>query len=268
VHVALTGEVTGYYADFSSLSALAKTAAQGFFHDGSYSSFRGRNHGFPIPPEVPTWRLVTFAQDHDQIGNRAAGDRLSATLSYGRLAAGAVLNLTSPFTPMLFMGEEWGASTPWQFFTSHPEEWLGEATAKGRVEEFEKMGWDESLVPDPQSLSTFEDSKLVWDEASAGDHARLLALYRDLAALRRARPELTDPAFASVAASYSDEEGWFRLERGTVTVLVNLGAADTAIEVADGDALLLATDASSVTLADGTLTVGPDAAAIVGPAPA
>ncbi|HEY5319593.1 MAG TPA: malto-oligosyltrehalose trehalohydrolase, partial [Galbitalea sp.] len=192
LHVALTGETTGYYADFASLGALAKTATQGFFHDGTYSSFRGRNHGHPIDPAVPTWRLVTFAQDHDQIGNRATGDRLTESADYGQLAIAAVLTLAGPFTPMLFMGEEWGASTPWQFFTSHPEPELGLATAEGRIAEFEQMGWDPDVVPDPQDPETFRRSKLDWDEAAVGEHARLLALYRELARLRRTVPELTD----------------------------------------------------------------------------
>ena len=135
LHVALTGETTGYYEDFASLGALAKTTTKGFFHDGTYSSFRGRFHGYPIDPGIPTWRLVAFAQDHDQIGNRAAGDRLTASSSLETLSIAAVLTLAGPFTPMLFMGEEWGATTPWQFFTSHPEPELGRVVAEGRIGE-------------------------------------------------------------------------------------------------------------------------------------
>ena len=188
LHVAVTGETTGYYADFEPLSALAKVATRGFFHDGTWSSFRGREHGAPIDPRIPTSRLITFSQDHDQIGNRAAGDRLSQSLDEGGLAIAAVLTVLSPFTPMLFMGEEWGASTPWQFFTSHPEPELGRATAEGRIAEFAAMGWDRSVVPDPQDPETFQRSKLDWAEPDAGAHARMLALYRALIALRRAVP--------------------------------------------------------------------------------
>ena len=100
---------------------------------------------------TPSWRFVGYSQDHDQIGNRAIGDRLTATAVAADLAIAAVLVLTGPFTPMLFMGEEWAASTPWAFFTSHPDEELGEATRKGRLEEFARMGWDPNLVPDPQA---------------------------------------------------------------------------------------------------------------------
>lgn len=264
VHVALTGETVGYYDDFAALDALPKVWTAGFFHDGTFSSFRGHNHGFPIPDEVPAWRLVTFAQDHDQIGNRATGDRLSQTLGYDRLAVAAVLTLTAPGTPMLFMGEEWGASTPWQFFTSHPEPELGEATAKGRIAEFARMGWDEASIPDPQDPETFTRSKLRWDEASTGDHARLLALYRDLARLRRERPELTDPAFASLAAEAEegDDVGGrtFRLARGPLAVCVNLGT--TMAEFDQVGAILLATDGSAV-VEGCDLQLGPRSAAIV-----
>ncbi len=241
MHVALTGETAGYYADFASLAALVKTSTRGFFHDGTWSSFRGRKHGRPIDAHVPTWRLVTFIQDHDQVGNRATGDRLSASLDYDRLAIAAVLNLTSPFTPMLFMGEEWGASTPWQFFTSHPEPELGRATAEGRITEFERMGWDAEVVPDPQDPETFQRSKLDWQETESGDHARLLALYRELAALRAARLELTDPRFALLAADFSDEDGWFRLERGGVSIIVNFTDTDLALPSRAITTVLLAT---------------------------
>ncbi|QEV98980.1 malto-oligosyltrehalose trehalohydrolase [Microbacterium caowuchunii] len=269
VHVALTGETAGYYADFASPDALPKVWTAGFFHDGTHSSFRGREHGHPVPAEVPTWRLVTFAQDHDQIGNRAAGDRLTATLSPDRLAVAAVLTLTAPGTPMLFMGEEWGASTPWQFFTSHPEEWLGEAVRVGRTEEFGRMGWDESVVPDPQDPATFERSRLRWEEANTGDHGRLLDLYRRLARLRRSRPELTDPASFRLAAQTEDPDAApdarrFVLRRGGVAVLVNLSAQPWDVPLdQEADEVLLATLPART--ADGVVTVAPDSAVVVGP---
>jgi maltooligosyltrehalose trehalohydrolase len=223
LHVALTGETTGYYGDFASLAALAKTTERGFFHDGSYSSFRGHLHGHPIDPALPGWKLVTFAQDHDQIGNRATGDRLSATLDDGLLAVAAVLTLIGPNTPMLFMGEEWGASTPWQFFTSHPEPELGEAVAQGRIREFERMGWDPAVVPNPQDPATFTRSKLDWSELQQQRHARLHKLYRELIALRRDRPELRDPRWAGVRAQYDDETRSFRVDLGPLSVIANLG---------------------------------------------
>jgi maltooligosyltrehalose trehalohydrolase len=264
VHVAVTGETDGYYADFAALDAVPKTWTTGFFHDGTFSSFRGRDHGRPIPPEVPSWRLVTFAQDHDQIGNRAAGDRLSAALSYERLAVTAVLTLTAPGTPMLFMGEEWGASTPWQFFTSHPEPELAAATAKGRKAEFARMGWDESAVPDPNDPETFERSTLDWSEAATGDHARLLELYRRLARLRRERSELTDPRSSRHGATSAEAIGGrvYELERGEARVLVNLSAVPWEVALRSGETVWLAT--AGVVASVGALVIPPDSAVVAG----
>ncbi|WP_309621043.1 malto-oligosyltrehalose trehalohydrolase [Salinibacterium sp.] len=245
-HVALTGETSGYYADFDSLEALAKTMTRGFFHDGTYSSFRGRSHGVPIDTgTVPTWRLVTFTQDHDQIGNRATGDRLTATLDVDQLAIAAVLTLLGPFTPMLFMGEEWGATTPWQFFTSHPEPELGLATARGRIAEFEKMGWDADSVPDPQDQATFTRSKLDWSELDEPAHARLFALYGDLIALRRSIPGLTDPSFASVTCAFDEAARWFRIDRPGVSVAINFSATERDVPAPAG-AVILATSGTPV----------------------
>lgn len=242
VHVNVSGETAGYYADFNSVGALAKVLQQGFFHTGSYSSFRGRHHGRDINPEVvhPS-ALVVCSQNHDQIGNRASGDRLSQTLGYGQLAVAAVATLTSPFTPMLFMGEEYGASTPWQFFTSHPEPELAEATATGRIKEFERMGWDPDLVPHPQDPATFLRSKLDWSEASEGDHARLLDLYRRLILLRRTTPELSQAGFADTAVDFDEESKWLVLHRGGVDVALNFSPHPARVPI-QGTVLLLATD--------------------------
>ncbi|WP_314501945.1 malto-oligosyltrehalose trehalohydrolase [uncultured Microbacterium sp.] len=241
LHVAVSGETTGYYADFEPLSALVKATTRGFFHDGSWSSFRGRAHGHPIDTRIPTSRLVTFSQDHDQIGNRAAGDRLSQSIDEGGLAVAAVLTVLSPFTPMLFMGEEWAASTPWQFFTSHPEPELGRATAEGRIAEFAAMGWDRTVVPDPQDPQTFQRSKLDWAERDRDVHERMLTLYRTLIALRRQLPDLTDPAFGSLAAEADEEARVLRLSRGGTQILVNFAEDTRRMPLPGSPAVLLAT---------------------------
>jgi maltooligosyltrehalose trehalohydrolase len=232
VHVALTREIEGYYADFEPLSALAKVCERGFFHDGTFSSFRDRDHGAPIATDrVPTWRLVVCSQNHDQVGNRAAGDRLTEHLDDHQLACAALLTMAGPFTPMLFQGEEWAASTPFCFFTSHPEPELGRVTAEGRLVEFERMGWDPALVPDPQDPHTFKRSKLDWHETGSGRHARLLAVYRRLAELRRAHPDLTDPAFASTSCTIEEESRVFRMRRGRLLVVVNFGDEPASVPV-------------------------------------
>lgn len=262
VHVALTGEVDGYYADFEPLSALAKVCEQGFFHDGTYSSFRGRDHGYPVDRRaMPTWRLVVCSQNHDQVGNRARGDRITEALDDDQLACAALLTLCGPFTPMLFMGEEWAASTPFQFFTSHPEPELGRATAEGRIAEFERMGWDPSTVPDPQDPETFERSKLDWAEATTGRHAVLLDFYRELARLRREHAALTDPAFTSVSATADEETRVFTLRRGDLTIVVNFGDGEADVP-AETATVLLATPAGA-TLTGGRLLLPAHAGAVI-----
>jgi maltooligosyltrehalose trehalohydrolase len=265
VHVALTGETGGYYADFEPLAALVKVCEQGFFHDGTWSSFRGADHGRPVDTaHMPTWRLVVCNQNHDQVGNRARGDRLSdpapGHLDDDQLACAALLTLCGPFTPMLFMGEEWAASTPFQFFTSHPEAELGRATAEGRIEEFARMGWDPAQVPDPQDPATFARSKLDWAEAGHGRHAVLLDVYRRLAALRRELPELTDPAFASVSATADERTRVFTLRRGDVLVAVNFSDAPATVP-ASGE--LLFTTTTAATVGPDGLTLPPHAGAML-----
>ena len=269
VHVALTGETEGYYADFAPLGALVKVCERGFFHDGTHSSFRGRDHGAPVDTDtMPTWRLVVCTQNHDQIGNRARGDRLSdpspGHLDDDQLACAALLNLAGPFTPMLFQGEEWAASTPFQFFTSHPEPDLGRATAEGRLKEFERMGWDPAVVPDPQDPETFLRSKLDWSEAKAGRHATLLAAYGELTALRRSLPQLTDPAFGSVHCTGDEQTRVFTLHRGDLLVAVNFGDAPATVDVGPDHRLLFGTPARP-SVEDGQLHLPAHAGALLGP---
>ncbi|TLS41161.1 malto-oligosyltrehalose trehalohydrolase [Streptomyces montanus] len=243
LHTALTGEAQGYYEDFARapLAALAKTLTGGFFHDGTYSSFRGRRHGRPLDrTRVSAHRLLGYGQTHDQVGNRAQGDRLSAALSPGLLACAAALTLTGPFTPMLFMGEEWAAGTPWQFFTDHTDPELAEAVRRGRRREFAAHGWAEEDVPDPQDPATRDRSCLDWSEPESGPHARVLAWYRELIALRHTQADLSDPDLADVKVAYDEEARWLAFRRGDVKVAVNLGKAPASIPLGTGRARVLA----------------------------
>ncbi|MFJ2893503.1 malto-oligosyltrehalose trehalohydrolase [Streptomyces sp. NPDC087218] len=237
LHTALTGESQGYYADFAvaPLAAVAKTVTRAFFHDGTYSGFRGRTHGRPVDVvSTPAHRFVGYAQTHDQIGNRALGDRLSATLSPGLLACAATLVLTGPFTPMLFMGEEWGARTPWQFFTDHTDPVLAEAVRDGRRREFAAHGWTAEEVPDPQDPATRNRSCLDWDEPTKEPHARLLAWYHELITLRRALPDLSDPDLASVRTAHDERARWLAYRRGDLRVAVNLAGEPATIPLGGG----------------------------------
>ncbi len=223
LHVLLTGETAGYYADFSEPGALAKVLEGVFLHDGTYSTFRRRTHGRPIDrTRTPGWRFVVALQNHDQVGNRATGDRLSAHLSAGRLACGAALLLTGPCTPMLFMGEEWGASTPWQYFTDHTDRRLAEAVRRGRRDEFSLHGWDRDEVPDPQADLTAERSRLDWDECGHDPHARVLRWYADLIRLRRELTDLGDPRLDRVRVEHDPVASTVVMHRGDLVVAVNL----------------------------------------------
>ncbi|WP_448616549.1 malto-oligosyltrehalose trehalohydrolase [Modestobacter sp. URMC 112] len=266
LHTQLTGEGQGYYADFDAagLGGLAKTLTGAFFHAGDWSSFRRRHHGRPVDTAaLPGWKFLAYLQDHDQIGNRAIGDRISATLTPGMLAVGATLVLTSPFTPMLFMGEEWGAVTPWQFFTSHPEPELGKATAEGRIGEFAAHGWDAAVVPDPQDPETFTRSKLDWSELDRAPHADLFAVHKALIALRKAHPDLVDPDLSAVEVQWDDADRWLVVHRGALRVVANLSAEPREIDLDVPATGVLFASADLPTLQDDTVTVPAESAAVL-----
>ncbi|MEB4211880.1 malto-oligosyltrehalose trehalohydrolase [Mycobacterium sp. 94-17] len=257
IHTAVSGERQGYYGDFGSLATLAKSLRHGFFHAATYSSFRHRRHGRPLDTSedsgIPATRLVAYTCTHDQVGNRALGDRPSQNLTGGQLAVKAALALGSPYTAMLFMGEEYGASTPFQFFSSHPEPELARATAEGRRAEFAEHGWDADDIPDPQDPQTFARSKLDWAEVGTGEHARLHRLYRDLIALRRDHPEMADPWLDHLAVDYDEDERWISVARGRLRIACNLGVELVRVPVTG--AVVLAWDEPTVD-ADGTVLQG------------
>ncbi len=236
LHVRLTGETDGYYADFAAPGALAKTLRDAFFHDGTWSSFRGRTHGRPVDTAArPGTAFLAYLQNHDQIGNRATGDRLSTTVSPGLLACGAAIVLLGPYTPMLFMGEEWAASTPWQFFASFPDPELADAVRTGRRREFGRHGWGESDVPDPMDPATFERSTLDWSQLDDPDHRDVLELYRSLIALRREHPELSDPSLADFRVDVADDDSWIVMHRGRFQVHVDFARGAIDVTSADED---------------------------------
>jgi maltooligosyltrehalose trehalohydrolase len=260
IHTAVSGERQGYYADFGSLATLAKTLRNGFFHAATYSSFRRRRHGRPLDTsKIPATRLAAYTCTHDQVGNRALGDRPSQNLTYGQLAVKAALVLGSPYTAMLFMGEEWGASTPFQFFSSHPEPELARATAEGRKKEFSDHGWDADDIPDPQDPQTFQRSKLDWSELDTGEHARLLRVYQDLIALRRSETDLADPWLEHLIVDYDEQARWIVLRRGGLAVACNLGDEPVAVPVT-GE-LVLCSDSPGIS--DETTELGPHSFAIL-----
>jgi len=261
LHAAFTGERSGYYEDFGSLALVAKALRQAWVYDGTWSEHRQRHHG-RAPTGLRGHQFVVCAQNHDQVGNRALGERSGALMSDGRLRITAALLLTSPFVPMLFQGEEWGASSPFQYFTDHRDPALGRAVSEGRRREFAHFGWDPEQVPDPQAEATFLRSKLNWNEIEQAPHAGLLTWHRQLIALRRSHASLTDPRLETIQVEVDDDRNCLTVARGSVRVLVNLGDREADFSVDKESTLLLASDAAS-RIEAGSVVVPPDGVAIV-----
>jgi len=234
LHSALTGETSGYYADFGRIEHIARALTDGFVYAGHYSEFRQRRHGQPLG-NASGHRLLGYLQNHDQIGNRARGERIGHMVSEGRARIGAALVLLSPYVPMLFQGEEWGASAPFQYFTDHQNPELADAVRRGRREEFAAFGWDPKEVPDPQAESTFRASQLDWTELNRSPFKERLAFYRALLELRRSTPDLLDGRRDRVQVSFDEDARWLRMQRGSVTLLANLGERRLELPRPEGD---------------------------------
>jgi maltooligosyltrehalose trehalohydrolase len=183
LHAVLTGERGRYYIDFGRFDQLRKAWNDGFVYDGTYSVFHGHRHGRPLE-DTAGERLIVFSQNHDQVGNRARGDRLAERVSFEALKLCAAAVLLSPFTPLLFMGEEYAETAPFPYFIDHSDAALIEATRKGRLAEFPDLK-DGSRVPDPQDEASFLAAKLRWSLRSEGSHGILCSYYRDVLQLRR-----------------------------------------------------------------------------------
>ncbi|MFF8763828.1 malto-oligosyltrehalose trehalohydrolase [Nocardiopsis dassonvillei] len=232
LHVALTGETHGYYADFADPGALPAVLTRAFWHAGTRSSFRGRTHGAPVDTaRVPGSRFLAYLSTHDQIGNRARGDRMGEHLSPGLLACGAALVLCSPYTPMIFMGEEWGAATPWPFFASFTDPDLVRGVREGRRREFAVLGWAEEEIPDPMDPATRDGAVLDWSEPGREPHGLVLDTYRALIALRRVEPELSDPRLDRSSVEVGGGGRRLVLTRGSLRVVCNLDADGAEVEL-------------------------------------
>jgi maltooligosyltrehalose trehalohydrolase len=241
LHGMLTGERTGYYEDFGTMAHFARALQEAFVYGGTASPHRRRTHG-RMPAGLPGWRFVVAAQNHDQIGNRATGDRLTHLVSRQRLKIAAALLLTAPFVPMLFQGEEWGTSSPFQYFTSHEDEALGRLVSEGRRREFAAFGWDPGSIPDPQMEETYRRSQLRWDEPALAHHAELLRWYRDLLALRRDHPALRDGKYRSVRVTCDEQRGQLTIQRGAILIVCSLAGSAATIETGDRWQLLLTSE--------------------------
>jgi maltooligosyltrehalose trehalohydrolase len=212
------------------MSKLAKALTKVFVQDGTmYSLYRGRSHGRPVEDLSPH-QFVGFIQNHDQVGNRATGDRVVEVVGMDRAKVAAGLVLTAPFLPMIFEGEEYAASTPFQYFADHDDPEMRRAVKEGRRGEFAAFGWNPADIPDPESAETFERSKLKWDEVHKGRHEEMFAWYRGLIALRRGSDSLNNGEPGQTKVICDEEKGWLVMERGAVTVVCNLGEEQMEFE--------------------------------------
>jgi maltooligosyltrehalose trehalohydrolase len=263
VHALVTGERWGYYRDFGPLSMVAYALERNYVFDGAYQSSRGRRHGRSAA-DLPPDRFLGYIQNHDQVGNRARGDRLSHIAGFEPQKVAAALYLFSPFVPMLFQGEEWAASTPFLYFTDHQDPELGEAVRKGRRREF---SFQSSDVPDPQSPETAAASVLRWSERDSSPHAEMLAWYRALISLRHTRPELAAGSRDEMMVEFDEEAATLSVHRGNLRLYCNFSqSSQTFSESAGTGATVLAASSSEVTVKrDGLLSLPGLSAAVLGP---
>jgi maltooligosyltrehalose trehalohydrolase len=250
IHAALTGEDAGYYADFGGIGPIATALRTPFVYDGRYSAYRNRRHGAPATG-IPSDRFVACIQNHDQVGNRATGDRLATTIGLRKSRLAAALLLMSPYVPLLFMGEEYGETNPFQYFVSHGDPELIKAVREGRHKEFESFGWGDE-VPDPQADETFVRSRLDRSRIAEPEHRGMLTLYRELLRLKRAEPALK-PGETRVRVEHDEDDGWITMELSaasgrSLVAVFNISDRDQRVSLPGRTAelmLLLSTEATT-----------------------
>jgi maltooligosyltrehalose trehalohydrolase len=258
LHAVITGECSGYYVDYGGLEPVARALRDGFVYTGQYSGHRRRRHGRPATG-VPLRRFVGYLQTHDQVGNRARGDRIGQCAPLERVKVGMGLVFCSPFVPMLFQGEEWNASSPFHFFTDHQNPDLARAVTAGRRKEFAALGWPPDAIADPQRRSTFERSRLDWSEVARPEHQAVLNWTRRLISLRRDHPEVTaEPR----EVSCDETAGLLVVSRQGCVLGANLGSAPRRVAVPPGSVLRLGSR-PEVGLASGEMVLPPDSMGVV-----
>lgn len=229
----------GYYVDFGTLAQIAKALTEMFVYDGCYSRYRHHTHGRPVEG-LSAHHFIGFIQNHDQIGNRALGDRLDGIVGFDRAKVAIGIVLMAPAIPMIFQGEEFAASSPFQYFADHEDREMARAVSEGRKRDFAAFGWDPNVIPDPEKIETFERSKLHWKEIGTGQHREMLEWYRRLIWLRRHSVALNDGDPGHTIVRFDEERRWLKMDRGPVKVIANLCAAPADFDIDAGMKLVLA----------------------------
>jgi maltooligosyltrehalose trehalohydrolase len=253
----LSGDNSGYYVDFGALAQLAKALRQGIVYDGQYSVYRDRRFGRPYLT-ARSDNFIVFSANHDQIGNRPLGDRPAHRMGLDKAKISAALTVLSRFVPMLFQGEEWAASTPFQYFTDHRDPAIAEATITGRRSQFAGTLPPEQ-IPNPQDVATFERSKLNWQELEQGEHKAVLQWHRDLIGLRHSIPD-----FGRNAADLDFDEAarWLVMAHSGVAVVCNLGDGTQDIPFRDLNSHMIMASRAGCAVVDGTVRMPPNTVAV------
>ena len=229
----------GFYDDFGSMDDVVKSIKAAFVYDGQYSRYRHHSHGRPVEG-LSAHHFLGYIQNHDQVGNRAAGERLEHLIGIDASKVALGLTLTAPFVPMLWMGEEFAASSPFLYFADHEEEEMRRLVSEGRKKDFAAFGWNEDEIPDPEAPETFESSKLNWSEVQHGKHAEMLRWTKDLIQLRRCTVDLNDGDFGHLSVSCTQDGKGLTMQRGSVRVLMYIGDETMTCPLLEGETLKLA----------------------------
>ncbi len=238
LHTLLTGENFGYFMDYGRVSDLATVLCENFCLAERYSTFRQRVHGWSAR-DIASSHYVAFSQNHDQTGNRAQGERICHLVDSGQLKIAATITLLSPFVPMLFQGEEWAASSPFQYFADLSADEIREAVRVGRREEFSYLACDPGSIPDPLDEATWRKSQLQWDERGAEKHRDIFAWYKALIELRRREPELTASQRNIEDLDYREDPAWISFRRGRFRIVCNFSAGREIIDWAQSEQVAL-----------------------------
>jgi maltooligosyltrehalose trehalohydrolase len=262
LHTILTGEQDGYYQGFGSVGDLARVMTTGYLYTGQHSPYRGRKHG-AHPGTSDGRRFVISAQNHDQVGNRMLGERLSALVSWDQLKLIAAAVVLSPFVPMLFMGEEYGEKAPFQYFTSHSDNDLIEAVRRGRLEEFDTFEWS-GEPPDPHDEETFHRSKLRWESLEHEEHRMIHALYSELFRLRRETPALRTLDLSCVETHVDEAHRVLLVRRDNVLIAFNFGEKAATVDIPFAPAPWKAMIDTGATIEGGAIRLPPNSFALFG----
>jgi maltooligosyltrehalose trehalohydrolase len=264
LHALLTGEREGYYGDFGGVAQVAKALERNFVYEGNYSSFRKRRHGRSAK-DLPPSCFLGYIQTHDQVGNRARGERLGHVCGRELQKVAAACVFLLPFVPMIFQGEEWGSGSPFLYFTDHSDEQLGKTVSEGRRNEFAVFGWNPEEIPDPQDETTFLRSRLDWPLKDTAEGKEMLEWYKSLSRFRNERPCLRDGCRENMHVEFNEKDLWLVMQKNAVLMACNFGKKRISVPSGAwaGNMELRLGSRPGILLTKETLTLPPECAAVL-----